>query len=151
MSIKEIYTPGITAAQLAELLKISDEYEDGPAALLAELVEYAIREETESGTMEEALQFIATEGLNWPGAKLGHIGLNVRIFNQQSDEIYCKWTSDGDSTWTTLGEVVDAIKNGNKVPNWFDKDWFTVQVMPSVWVTQAQLRDENDNNNNYYH
>lgn len=144
MTIEKNNAPNITAAELAVLLTISDEFENGPVALLTELVQFVAEEETESGTIEEALHYIATEGLGWDGGREGNIGLNVRIFSETSDTTYCEWTSSGDSTWTRLRDLVDAINNKNEVPDWFDADWFTVQIRPGVWVTQAALRRDND-------
>lgn len=72
------------------------------------------------------------------GGKPGRIGLNVSWSDTHQIGI-CEWTSDGDSTWVTLNELVEAICNRNEIPDWFDWNNLKVEVMPGVWVSIGEL------------
>lgn len=126
----------ITVNELKELLNTPEACsEDGPVELLAELLKMAAAR-TESGTLEAAMEYVAAKGLNWDGGYEGAICLNVRDFGDGEPE--CSWTNT-DGTWCRLRELVDAIRDGNSVPDWYDTDWVEVQVSPGSWVDRNAI------------
>lgn len=122
----------ISVAELQELLSTPETCSaEGPVELLAELLKMAAAH-TRTGTIEEAMEYVTSKGLAWNGGSEGAIGVNVRDFGD--GEPQCSWTSTGDANWCTLRELVNAIRDGNSVPDWFDQGWIAVQVSPGKWA-----------------
>lgn len=127
----------ISVAELQELLSTPEACSaEGPVELLAERLEMAAVH-TDAGTIEEAMEYVASKGLAWNGGFEGAIGVNVRDFGDGEPE--CSWTSSKDATWCTLRELVTAIRDGNSVPDWYDQGWITVQAYPGKWVARDSI------------
>lgn len=87
----------LTVSDLEDLLSApAPRYEGAPLALLEELIRWVVDEETDSGTIDDALRLIAQEGWCWNGGKDGNIGVNVRDYGD--GELECEWTFDEIST-----------------------------------------------------
>ena len=127
----------ISVAELQELLSTPETCSaEGPVELLAELLKMAAAH-TDAGTIEEAMEYVASKGLAWNGGSDGAIGVNVRDFGDGEPE--CSWTSTGDATWCTLRELVNAVRDGNSVPDWYDQGWIAVQASPGKWVARDSI------------
>ena len=127
----------ITIAELKELLSTREVCsEDGPVELLTALLNTAAAVHTESGTLDAAMEYVASKGLGWDGGYEGAIAVDVRDFGDGEPE--CRWTST-DGTWCCLRELVDAIRDGNAVPDWYEDGWINVQVTPGNWVDRNAI------------
>lgn len=114
----------INAATLLALTETMDETnQHGPESLLRWLVEHV--EEARQCTEAEACEYIAQRGPGWNGGCEGGIGVRVREDEDGNRRV--QWNGRSDAyCWCELQDVLQAIADGNKTPEWFEEEWVEV-------------------------
>lgn len=97
---------------------------NSPAVRLLDIVDEVAREETATGTLSEVCAHIAHQGPNWHGGGEGSIGVRVR--EHADSTVTVTWGSGDDYTWCGVGELLQAIDSGNRVPEWHEEGWTQV-------------------------
>lgn len=113
-----------------------------PAILLLQIVDDVAHEETETGSLSEVCEFIALQGPDWNGGSEDSIGVRVREHADGSAEV--EWGGGDNFTWCSLSHLLDAIDNGNEVPDWYEVEWTEVwepnnRVDGGAWVPRQML------------
>ncbi|MEJ5999714.1 hypothetical protein [Paucibacter soli] len=129
-----------TAVEILALYnRVCDTNEPGkfsPELRLKELFEDVL-DETDEGTAPEAAEYIARKGSTWNGGGVGAIGVCVR--KHEDGEVVVLWGSSDGYTWCNLDCLIEAIFDGNQVPDWYESEWVEVQDDRGEWVQRNVL------------
>lgn len=108
--------------------------ETSPFALLLELLDDAAAEADLGGdaSLAERCTALAAYGRDWTT----RFGCTVHELPDGSE--LALWGYGGDYTWCSLGDVLEAVENGNQRPRWYDQEWIMVAV-DGRWVQKASL------------
>ena len=119
-------TMTFTAAELQTLIETMGN--NSATQCLLALIEQVKSDETENGTLLEACEYLAEEGGGWNGGHEGAIGVRVRDHENDEDGVEVRWGGGDRYTWCNLDSLLDAVLDGNEVPEWWDSSWTEIWV-----------------------
>ena len=114
----------ISATALLKMANTTDDIEQhSPVALLRFLINGV--QEARHCSDAEACEYIAARGPLWNGGYQGGIGVRVREDEDGTRRV--EWGGRSDAyTWCGLRELLQAISDGNVVPEWHEDEWVEV-------------------------
>ncbi|WP_432258092.1 hypothetical protein [Cupriavidus sp. TMH.W2] len=105
-----------------------------PFALLLELLDYAAWDAglDRDASLTERCTALAAFGRDWSN----QFGCTVSEHADGSKRVL--WGYGDVYTWCSLGDVLEAVENGNRSPRWYDREWIMVEVN-GRWVHKGSL------------